>query len=88
MLMDDELGLVRAMARRDRSAWGVTYERHVGDVFGVVYHLLGRDARAAEDVCQEVWLMAIDGFDRFDPTRGSLRDWLLGIARHRAFRQE
>src|SRR5262245_45367803 len=41
--MDDELRLVRAMARRDRSAWSVMYERHVRDVFGLVYHLVGGD---------------------------------------------
>ncbi len=84
--MDDEICLVRAMARRDRSAWAVTYERHVGDVFGLVYHLVGGDRGAAEDVCQEVWLIAIESFDRFDPGRGRLRDWLLGIARHRGLR--
>jgi RNA polymerase sigma-70 factor (ECF subfamily) len=84
--MDDELRLVRAMARRDRSAWNVMYERHVRDVFGLVYHLVGGDRHVAEDVNQEVWLLAIERFDRFDPGRGGFRDWLLGIARHRALR--
>jgi RNA polymerase sigma-70 factor (ECF subfamily) len=41
----------------------------------------------AEDVNQEVWLLAIEQFDRFDPGRGRVRDWLLGIARHRALRR-
>ena len=82
--MDDELRLLREMARRDRSAWAVMYERHVGDVFGVVYHLLGGDLGAAEDVCQEVWLLAIERIDGFDFGRGGFRNWLLGIARHRA----
>ena len=81
--MDDELRLLRAMARRDRSAWAVMYDRHVGDVFGVVFHLLGGDRSAAEDVCQEVWLLAIERFDGFDFRRGGFRNWLLGIARHR-----
>jgi RNA polymerase sigma factor (sigma-70 family) len=85
--MDDELRLVRAMARRDRSAWGAMYERHVGDVYGVVYHLVGGDRHLAEDVNQEVWLLAIEKFGQFDPARGGFRDWLLGIARHRALRQ-
>jgi RNA polymerase sigma-70 factor, ECF subfamily len=81
--MDDEQRLLRAMARRDRSAWAVMYERHVADVFGLVYHLLGGNRVAAEDVCQEVWLLAIERFDGFDARRGEFRNWLLGIARHR-----
>jgi RNA polymerase sigma-70 factor (ECF subfamily) len=85
--MDDELRLVRAMARRDRSAWNAMYVRHVRDVFGVIYHLVGGNRQVAEDVNQEVWLLAIERFDRFDPGRGGFRDWLLGIARHRALRQ-
>src|SRR5262249_38538093 len=62
------------------------YERHVRDVYGLVYHLVGGDRQVAEDVNQEVWLLAIERFDRFDPGRGEFRDWLLGIARHRAIR--
>ena len=62
--MDDELRLVRAMARRDRSAWDAMYDRHVGDVFGVIYHLVGGDRQTAEDLNQEVWLLAIEQFGR------------------------
>src|SRR5262245_58038570 len=85
--MDDESQLIRAMARRDRSAWAAMYDRHVSDLFGFVSHLLHGDRGAAEEVNQEVWLIAIEQFDRFQPARGDFRDWLLGIARHRVLRR-
>jgi RNA polymerase sigma-70 factor (ECF subfamily) len=85
--MDDETGLVLEMARRDRAAWDAIYQRHVGDVYAVVYHLVGGNRQLAEDVNQEVWLLALERFAQFDPEKGRFRDWLLGIARHRALRR-
>jgi RNA polymerase sigma-70 factor (ECF subfamily) len=85
--MDTEPRLVRALSRRDRTVWAAMYDRHVGAVFGLVYHLVGQDRAVAEDVNQEVWLLAIEQVDSFDAARGEFRDWLLGIARHRALRR-
>ena len=85
--MDSETRLALALVRRDRTLWAAMYDRHVGAVFGLVYHLVGGDRDVAEDVNQEVWLLAIEQIDRFDPGRGAFRDWLLGIARHRALRR-
>jgi RNA polymerase sigma-70 factor (ECF subfamily) len=85
--MDSESRLARALARRDRTAWAAMYDRHVGTVFGLVYHLVGGDRAVAEDVSQEVWLLALDRIGGFDQARGEFRDWLLGIARHRALRR-
>ncbi len=84
--MDDELRLIRAVSRRDRTAWAVMYDRHVSDVFGLVFHLLGGDRAAAEEVTQDVWLLAIEKIEQFNSLRGDFRSWLLGIARHRVFR--
>lgn len=81
--MMDERRLLRAMARRQPAAWSEMYDRHVREVHGFLYHLLGGDRPLAEELHQEVWLKALEGFDRFDSRRGSFRDWLFGIARHR-----
>ena len=81
---DNESHLIRDVTRRDRALWAAMHDRHVGAVFGLVDHLVGRDRAVAEDVNQEVWLLAIEQIDRFDPSRGGFRDWLLGIARRRA----
>ena len=77
--MRDERRLQRALARRDRDAWSATYDRHVQEVFGLVYHLVGGDRILAEEIHQEVWLAALEGFDHFDVGRGRFRDWLMGM---------
>jgi RNA polymerase sigma-70 factor (ECF subfamily) len=84
--MNDERRLLRALARRDRIAWATIYDRHVRDVFGFVFHLVGGDRSLAEDIHQEVWLAALEGIDRYDRQAGRFRDWLMGIARHRVSR--
>ena len=81
--MNDERRLLRALARRDRAAWATIYDRHVRDLFGFVYHLVGGDRSLAEDLHQEVWLAALEGIERYDGQAGRFRDWLMGIARSR-----
>ena len=83
--MNDKRRLLRALAR-DRAAWSTIYDRHVRDVFGFVYHLVGGDRPLAEDIHQEVWLAALEGIHRYDVRNGRFRDWLMGIARHRVAR--
>lgn len=67
--------------RRDRTAWATFYDRHVREVYAFVCHLVQGNRLVAEELHQEVWLSAIDNVDKFDPERGTLRNWILGIAR-------
>ena len=41
-----------------------------------------RDPQAVADLTSETFVRAVDGFERFDPRRGSDRAWLFGIAAH------
>ncbi|HLZ48161.1 MAG TPA: sigma-70 family RNA polymerase sigma factor [Candidatus Limnocylindria bacterium] len=79
---DDE-ALVARIARGDPEALGVLYDRYGRTIFGVLYRMLGAP-EAAEEVVQDafhaVWRRA--GTYRAD--RGSVRTWLLAIARNAA----
>ena len=83
MRNDDETSRIAALARRDAAAWSAAVDRHLGEVYGVAFHLCGGDRAVAEEVTQQTWLAAIDGIARCDPARGTFRNWLLGIARTR-----
>ena len=80
-LADEELmGLVRA---REQRAFEVVYDRHGGAAYSLAYRILG-DARSAEDVTQEAFLSIWRSGARYDPLRGSVRNWIFGVVRNRA----
>ena len=83
MATDDQSSLITALKQRDRSTWSAAVDRHLGEVYGFVFHLVGGDRMVAEDLNQETWLEAMDAIDQCDATRGSFRNWLFGIARKR-----
>jgi RNA polymerase sigma-70 factor, ECF subfamily len=80
---DEPSSLIAVLKGRDRSAWGAAVDRHLHEVYGFVFHLVGGDRTIAEDLNQETWLEALRGIDQCDATRGSFRNWLFGIARKR-----
>jgi RNA polymerase sigma-70 factor (ECF subfamily) len=80
---DDQSSLIRALKRRDRSAWSDVVDRLLDEVYGFVFHLAGGDRALAEELSQENWLEAMDNIDRCEESRGTFRNWLFGIARRR-----
>jgi RNA polymerase sigma-70 factor (ECF subfamily) len=79
----DDAGLVAALARADPRALELAYERHSRGVYSLALRLLG-DGAAAEEVVQETFLKLWRQPDAFQPSRGRLFGWLLGVAHHRA----
>jgi RNA polymerase sigma-70 factor (ECF subfamily) len=75
--------LVVAIGRWHEAALSEVYRRHGGAVRGLARRLLGSGAQA-DDVTQEVFLDLWNRPERFDPSRGSLRTFLLTAAHGRA----
>ena len=61
----------------------VLYERYVRAAMGLAVRMV-RDRETAEEVVQEAFLSLWRHAGRYEPTRGSVRTWLLGIVHHRA----
>lgn len=80
---DDEVRLVAALVRGDTRALEALYERHSRRVYSLALRLLGEQC-AAEEVVQETFLKLWRQPHAYQPTRGRLLTWLLGVAHHRA----
>jgi RNA polymerase sigma-70 factor (ECF subfamily) len=75
--------LMSRVAGGDADALGELYDQYGRVVFGVLYRMLG-SPESAEEVAQNafhsVWRQAV----QYRPERGSVRTWLLAIARNAA----
>ncbi|MEU4690700.1 sigma-70 family RNA polymerase sigma factor [Actinoplanes sp. NPDC023714] len=69
--------------RDDETALRAAFEQHGAAVLYLAQRLLG-DRADAEDVTQQTFVAAWTGRDGFDPERGTMLAWLLGIARRKA----
>jgi RNA polymerase sigma-70 factor (ECF subfamily) len=80
-LADEEL--MELVCRNDAAAFEIVLERHLDAAFSLAYRMIGRRA-LAEDVVQEAMLSTWRSGARYDRSRGSVRNWILGITHHRA----
>jgi RNA polymerase sigma-70 factor, ECF subfamily len=67
----------------DARAFEILYDRHAGAAFSLAYRIVGHRG-GAEDVTQEAFISIWRSRLRFDPRRGSVRTWVLGIVHNRA----
>ena len=65
------------------AAFELVYDRHATAAFSLAYRMCGNRGRA-EDVVQEAFISVWRSGARYDRTRGSVRNWLLGIVHNRA----
>jgi RNA polymerase sigma-70 factor (ECF subfamily) len=77
--------LARAFVEGDDDALREVYERHGSLVHSYCRRAVGADLAA--DATQEVFVAAWRSRQQFDPDRGSLAGWLVGIARFKVVDQ-
>jgi RNA polymerase sigma-70 factor (ECF subfamily) len=67
--------------RPDEELMRRLYDEHAGPLLGYVLRLVAGDRHRAEDVVQETLLRAWRNTDRLGGATGSLRPWLVTVAR-------
>jgi RNA polymerase sigma-70 factor, ECF subfamily len=75
--------IIRGLQTGDREAWTQLYDSYSLDVWRYAARCLGADAPAVADVVQETFLEAAGAARGFNPQRGTLWQWLTGIAHHK-----
>ena len=82
--------VVRGVEPRDEAVFPALVDRYGPSLYRVAFSLIG-SAADAEDIVQETFLAAFEGWNRFEG-RSSVKTWLTGIlvkkaARHRRYRK-
>jgi RNA polymerase sigma-70 factor (ECF subfamily) len=80
---DPDVETVRAVARGDRAALAILYDRYSPIMFALALRIV-RERREAEDLLHDVFLEVWRTAKDYDPDRGRVRTWLTIRMRSRA----
>jgi len=78
--------LLQAMRAGDEEALAALYRRRQPGIYRFALQMCASQ-ELAEDITQEVFMVLISEAHTFDPARGSLSAFLMGIARHHVLRR-
>ena len=79
----DDRALIGLIAGGDAAALGQLYDRYGRVTFGILFRMLGTP-EAAEEITQDTFHAVWRRAATYSPHRGSVRTWLLAIARNGA----
>ncbi len=75
--------LASGVGSRDRTSLELAFKEHGAAVKGVAWRVL-KDEGLAEDIVQETFVTFWDSPEKYDPSRGTLRTFLLTIAHRKS----
>lgn len=80
-LSEDEI--VSGLQLGEQPAWTALYDQYSVPIWRYVARVVGPRAAEVADIVQETFLAAARTARHFDTSKGSLRQWLFGVAHHR-----
>jgi RNA polymerase sigma-70 factor (ECF subfamily) len=75
--------LLGRLQQGDEAALGALYDRYAPLLYSLAFRVVG-DRQLAQEVIQDTFLRCWDQAERYDPARGRVAAWLVGVTRHRA----
>jgi len=78
----DEADLALRFIAGDTGATEVVFYAYFDRLFTLIYHSVGKDRAAAEDIIQETFLSALKSAENFQ-AKSKLYTWLVSIAHHK-----
>lgn len=84
-LARDDLELIRAVARQDRQAFKLLYDRYAPRIGSYLMKLLKR-SESVDEAVNDTMLAVWQNAGRYDPAQGRLLTWLFGIAHHKGLK--
>lgn len=79
----NDIDLMRRIARRDQHALRELYQEYGRSVYSLTYRIL-QNVVWAEEVTQDTFLKIWEQGERWDSSRGKLKNWMLTIAHYTA----
>lgn len=83
---EEDLALIRSIARRDREAFEKLYYRYAPRLGRYAMRLL-KQAEAVDEVINDVMLVVWQNAGRFDPEISRPSTWLFGITHHKTLKR-
>ncbi len=83
MDVDFETYAIHAAQRGSEQAWRQLFERHFDAVYRFCAAVTGGRDGMAEELAQQVFVIAARRIHRFDASRANFRAWLFGIVKNR-----
>jgi RNA polymerase sigma factor (sigma-70 family) len=77
----DEVGWMRRIVNKDPAALEQLYTKYERLIYSFAYRMV-KDAMAAEEIVQELFMRIWKSAERYDPDNGKLSTWMFAITRN------